>query len=59
MMMKMKAEAMDSIKASIHTFIAKKTEGKFGADIEYPEQPLLTTQRYNEVEKRRVNSENS
>ena len=29
----MKAEAMDGIKSKIHTFIAQKTEGKFGANI--------------------------
>lgn len=45
--MKMKAEAMDSIKSKIHTFIAQKTQGRFGADISYPEQPLLTAERYN------------
>jgi hypothetical protein len=32
----MKAEVMDSVKSKLHSFIAEKTHGKFGANIEYP-----------------------
>ena len=49
MLKRMKVEAMDEIKTKIHTFIAQKTEGKFGAVIEYPEEPMLTTAKYNDT----------
>ena len=35
-MNKMKAEYMDQVKTAIHSFIAEKTQGKFGAVIDYP-----------------------